>query len=271
MSFVSFFGAEHLQNFLRPALEQKLEQSIEKKDWHAASLLLQGLIDSWPLEWSIPYAWKEWTQECDAVSLAILSRANGIISLLEGVPQDIPLPKALPAHLVMTGEELASRRYEVCKKALQGEIVAVQFTTPLPTDPETQLAFGELCMEADAQRSLGLYGLPGLLAPRAPKWSDALVRAPAGRMGESLQVTCNRIVRFPSTPSRLQRGILQDTAWIFWNGPVKPLPIHDVGVVLLQNISKGIEGACAEAGLSLEQGTEIIQALISIGALDTVS
>ncbi len=271
MSFVSFFSEDQLRNFLRPALEQKLEAAIQQSDWGTASLLLEGLIDTWPLRWSIPYAWREWQEECDAVSLAMLSRANEIVQLLGVSPLEIPLPRELPSHVVMAGEELAAKRHLVCRQALCGEILGVHFTTPLPMDPATQLAFGELCMEAEGQRALERYGLPGLLAPGAPAWSEVLVRAPAGRMSEALRVACDSVVMFPSTPARLSKGILQDTAWLIWNGPVKPLPIHTVGVVILQNIAKGTEIACAEAGIAIEQGREIVEALVSIGALDSAS
>ena len=271
MSFVSFFSEEHLQKFLRPALDQTLAEAIEKQNWDLASVVLGGLIDTWPLRWSIPYAWKEWQQDCDPISLAILSRANEIIDLLGVNRLEIPIPEELPAHLQMKGEELAMRRHEVCGLALKGEIVGVQFSTPLPTDPMTQLAFGELCMEAKSQHAINQYGLPGLFAANAPQWADVLVRAPAGQMGEKLQVSCDNVVMFPSTPARLRKGVLQDTAWLLWNGPVQPLPIHTVGVVLLQNISKGKEAACAAAGLSAEQGNEILTALVAIGALDAIS
>ena len=266
MSFTEFFGAEQLQNFLRPTLSQLLDDAIQEKQWDRASGLLSAFIDTWPIGGSIGQAWHRWNQECDSLALTMLSRGNEIISLAGGSPLDIPLVRDLPPYISLAGEDLVTRRAEICAKALKKEIWGIVCTTPVPLDPQSQLAMGEVRMEARAQEALERFGRAGLLAPDAPVWSDCLGRAPRGRMGESLRLMCD-LALLPSTPKRLARGELQVTAWMLWNGPAQPLPIHKTVYVLLKNISKGMEEAYCAAGVSAEQGEVMLEELIAMGAL----
>ena len=269
MSFIDFFGTEQLQNFLRPTLSQLLDDAIQQKEWGQASALLAAFIDTWPIGGSIGQAWHRWNQECDPLALTMLSRGNEIITLVGGTPLDIPIMREVPAHISLPGEELVARRGEICAKALKKEIWGVICTTPVPLDPESQLAMGEIRMEARAQEALERFGLVGLLAPGAPVWSECLGRAPRGHMGESLRLMCD-LALLPSTPNRLAKGELQVTAWMLWNGPAQPLPIHKAVYVLLKNISKGPTEAYAAAGISVEQGSEMLKELISMGAVGHV-
>jgi hypothetical protein len=270
MSFVDFFSQEQLQNFLRPTISQGLSQAIAAQEWRSASLHLRGFIDTWAIGGCIRQAWERWNHGCDPMSLSVLSRANQIITLVKGTPLIIPAPKELPPYLEMNGHALVERRETICAQALRGEIDAVYFTSPVPLLPQAQLALGELRMEAKAQRSLEEFGPVGLLAPESPSWEGCFGPAPSGRMGENLRLMCD-LALLPSTPNRLEKGQLQETGWLLWNGPARALPVHRVAYEILKNISQGIEHACAAVDLPVEQGTEIIGELVSIGALDRVS
>jgi len=219
---------------------------------------------------SIQQAWLRWTSDCDPVALSILSRANEIISLVGGSPLEIPKSRPLPSYLEREGHALVDQRSDICAKALSGEIHGVVFLSPVPLLPAAQLALGELRMEAKGQQALERFGLVGLLAPNAPLWKDCFGRAPAGRPGENLRMMCDLAI-LPSTPTRLARGDIEATAWLLWHGPTHPIPTHRIVYELLRNISKGRDIAMEEAGLSKEQGDEIIRELIEIGALDVIA
>ena len=270
MSFVDFFSQEQLQNFLRPALSQGIDEAIEKQEWRKASRFLSAFIDSWALGGSMKQAWERWNHNCDPIALTVLTRANEIITLIGGTSISIPAPKNIPTYIELTGEELVEKREELCAQALRNEIAGVHFTSPVPFLPAAQLALGELRMEAKGQASLERFGPIGLLAPEAPSWEQCFGSAPAGRMGEELRLMCD-LALLPSTPNRLANGQLQVTAWLLWNGPARALPVHRVAYELLRHISSGIPEACVAAGLQEEQGREIIGELIAIGALDRVS
>ena len=269
MSFVDFFSQDQLQHFLRPALSQNLDSSISGQDWNKASQMLRAFIDSWAIGGSVQQAWERWNHGCDPMALTVLSRANEIITLVGGEKLIIPAPKDLPLYLEIEGHALAEKREELCAKALRKEIAAVHFLSPVPLLPQSQLALGELRMEAYGQEALERFGPVGLLAPDAPLWSQCFGRAPAGRKGEKLRLMCDMAI-LPSTPNRLAKGQLQETAWLLWNGPAQALPIHRMAYELLANITKGTQEACSAAGLPLAQGLEVIDELISIGALDRV-
>ena len=269
MSFVDFFDDAQLQNFLRPALSQKLDEAIQSQNWSQASVLLSAFIDTWPLGGSIQQVWQMWSRECDPRALTFLHRANEVITLIGGAPLDIPITQALPPYESLLGEELADRRAELAQKALNGEIWAIECTTPVPLDAASQLALGELRMEACAQHAFEKYGKVGLLAPQAPSWEEALGRAPAGKEGENLRLLCD-LALLPSTPQKLSRGECSATAWLLWNGPAQPLPIHPGVYQLLKNIKNGKAAAFSQVGLSASQGEAMVSELIALGALGHV-
>ena len=269
MSFVDFFDEAQLQNFLRPALSQKLDESIQTQNWGRASELLAAFIDTWPLGGTMKQVWRMWSTECDPRALTFLHRANEVITLIGGEALDIPITQALPPYVSIAGEDLADRRSELAQKALNGELWAVECTTPVPLDAASQLALGEIRMEACAQNAFEKYGKVGLLAPRAPSWNEALGRAPAGRSGDNLRLLCD-LALLPSTPQKLSRGECSATAWLLWNGPAQPLPIHPGVYQLLKNIKNGKETAFSQVGLAVEQGEAMVSELIALGALGHV-
>ena len=267
MSFVEVFAIEQIHSVLRPTISQQLDRAIDSQDWELASQSLSAFIDTWPIGGSIQQAWLRWNADCDPVALTILSRANEIISLVGGSSLRIPKPRSLPSYLEIEGNTLIEQRSNICAKALNGDIHGVSFLSPVPLLPAAQLALGELRMEAKGQQALERFGLVGLLAPNAPLWKDCFGRAPAGRVGENLRMMCDLAI-LPSTPNRLAKGQIEATAWLLWHGPTHPIPTHRIVYELLRNISQGREVAIGEAGLSKEQGDEIIRELIALGALD---
>ena len=266
---VDFFDKMQLDLFIHPVLQQKLVAGIEQNDFELASQIMSAYIDSWPVAGSIVMAWKHWNENCDPLALSLLTRANEIIELLGAPKEEIPLPKELPSYIEMEGADLLARRREICRQAALGEIVAVHFSSPVPNDAASQLALGELRMEAAGQRAVEQYGLPGLLAPATPSWANALGRAPKGHKGDSLQMVCDLLI-LPGTPSRIRKGDTSPVGWLLWKGPAKPLPIMPEAIALMRNISSGISQACQIAKLEEDRGRQIIDELIEIGALSAI-
>jgi hypothetical protein len=261
-----FFEPMQLDMFIRPALQKKLGEALDAERWEESSLLLAAFIDTWPVGGSIRTALAKWKEENDGLALCILSRANEIIQLVGAPAEEIPIEAELPSFVALGGTELADRRAELCRQAALGELKAAVFSSPVPVDPASQLALGELRMEAESQHAVEAYGLAGLLAPDAPQWESALGPAPSGRPGENLRAMCD-IAILPGTPARLRQGRADPVGWLLWRGPARPLPVADSAVELIRNIGKGIQGAVDAAGLEAEQGRAIVRELVSLGAL----
>ena len=263
---VESFLPEQMEAFIRPGLSHLLQDSLEKAQFERASLVLQAFIDTWPVGSIIQVADQRWQTACDPLGLAVLDRARQILSLLSPSIPELPLPKELPPHREIAGEALAGVRAELCTAAAKGEIAAVLFSSPVPLEPVSQLALGELRMEASAQLSTERYGKAGLLAPNAPSFEHTLGRAPSGRVGPQLRRTCD-MAKLPGTPARLQKGDARPVGWLLWNGPAKPLPVTDPVYQLLQNIEAGPAVAAEQAGISFEDAQDIIRELVNLGAL----
>ena len=135
--------------------------------------------------------------------------------------------------------------------------------------PEAQFALGELRMEAKAQMASEKFGLPGFLAPDAPRWEQAFGPAPSGRMGDKLRKMCDLAI-LPGIPSRIAGGDVSPVAWLLWNGPARPLPVANVAAELMRNVHLGCSRASAEVGISPQKGKEIIEELVLLGALDRI-
>ena len=263
---VSSFHPEQIEAFIRPGLSHLLQESLENSDFDRASIVLQAFVDTWPLGSIISVAEQQWKAECDPLGLAVLSRAREVLSLLSPSIPELELPKDLPPHRVIKGEELAQNRAELCALAAKGALLGVVFETPVPLEPASQLALGELCMEAPAQNAILRYGAAGLLAPEAPLFEETLGRAPAGRVGPQLKRMCD-IAQLPGTPARLKSGDARPVGWLLWNGPAKPLPVTDSVFQLIRSIDKGFETAAEDAGLSIEDAQNIIRELVQPGVL----
>jgi hypothetical protein len=265
---VSSFQPAQLEAFIRPGLSHLLNDALEIQNFDRASEILSAFIDTWPIASIIETAHARWEAEQDPLSLAVLSRARVILSILGGSVPELNLPEKSPPYLIMKGSELASRRAELCKDAAIGSLHAVLFSTPVPIEPASQLALGELRMEAIAQQSVERYGLPGLFAPDAPLFEDTLGRAPAGKKGEQLRRMCD-IAQLPGTPARILNGDARPVGWLLWNGPAKPLPVADVAYQLVRHVDKGLEGAATAVGIPITQAKSIIEDLISLGAVSS--
>ena len=261
-----FFEPMQLDMFIRPALQKQLGEALDAERWEDASRFLAAFIDTWPVGGSIRTALARWESERDGLALCILSRANEIVQLIGAPAEELPLGGDLPPYLAISGSDLAGRRAELCQKAAAGELHAVLFSSPVPGDPASQLALGELRMEAASQRAVEAYGLPGLLAPDAPLWREALGSAPAGRSGSPLRAMCD-IAILPGTPARLRQGNAAPVGWLLWNGPARPLPVADSAIALIRNIGKGVPEAIAAAELEPEQGRAVLNELVQIGAI----
>ena len=231
---------------------------------------LESFIDSWPIGGSIEVAWYKWNDTCDPMALTVLSRANEIIEQVGGSPLIIPAPKEIPPYREIRGEQIAELREELCRQALCGEISGVHFLTPIPIDKASQLALGELRMEASGQSSLERFGPIGLLASSAPNWSNCFGSAPSGKRSDTLVLMCD-LALLPSTPKRLFAGELEETAWLLWNGPARPLPIHRVVYEVLKLIPSGLDTIPQTLGIPEPTVNQMIEELLSIGALGSAS
>ncbi|MGC6510191.1 MAG: hypothetical protein ACON4U_17355 [Myxococcota bacterium] len=263
---VSSFHPEQIEAFIRPGLSHLLQDSIENAKFEHASIVLQAFIDTWPLGSIISVAEQRWKTQCDPLGLAVLCRAREVLTLLSPNIPEIELPKDLPPHRVLNGDMLAQSRAELCALAVKGEIAGVVFETPVPMEPASQLALGELCMEAPAQTAVLRYGAAGLLAPEAPLFEDTLGRAPEGRIGPQLKRMCD-IAELPGTPARLKGGDTRPVGWLLWNGPAKPLPVTDTVFQLIRGIDQGFEAAVEQAEISVEDAQGIIRELVQLGVL----
>jgi hypothetical protein len=267
-SFEEFYSVQYVETHLRPVLQQRLMDSLECEDWQGASLYLSAFVDSWPVAGSMTRALKLWQDSLEPMALAILHRGKQIANTM-GEDLDITLPQEVPPHLFLEGTKLTSQRAQLCQQAVRDELVAVFFVTDVPDDVESQLALGELRMEARCQRSAELYGIPGLLCEDALPWEQSLGRAPKGRLGLQYQKMCDLAI-LPGTPNRLKQQNPSPVGWLLWNGPAKPLPIAEVAVQIIRNISSGIEVASQAASIDPIQCQQIVEELVSIGALTAV-
>ena len=263
---VSSFHPDQIEAFIRPGLSHLLQDSLENAQLERASEVLQAFIDTWPLGSIIQVAEQRWNESCDPLGLAVLSRARQVLGLLSPNIPELALPKELPPHREMAGEDLAASRAEICALASKGQIGGGLFSSPVPLEPASQLALGELRMEAAAQVAIERYGKAGLLAPKAPLFEDTLGRAPSGRVGPQLRRMCD-IAQLPGTPARLRNGDARPVGWLLWNGPAKPLPVTEPVFQLIRNIEKGPEVAAESAGVSFEDAQNIIRELVQLGAL----
>jgi len=174
---------------------------------------------------------------------------------------------ALPCVEVVRGEELVSRRGELARRLVLAEIAALDIEGPVPAGPDAALAMGELCMEAMAQAAFDRYGVAGLLAPRAPAWSEILRPAPAGVMGEILRRTCDGAV-LPGTPAALARGEVSGTGWLLWRGPYLPIAVQPEAVTLLGALDgeKDLEQVAAQLEVPLDAVQSMAEELVRVGA-----
>ena len=278
-SLSSIYKEPLLSQQLRAGLLTALDEAIALQQWSRAAGLLAATIDTWPLAGAMNQALLHW-QSRDSLALAILFRAKEVASLV-GVSAEIPLAEELPELLSVRGEELVDLRRELCAKAAKGELLAVRITTPVPSDPASQLAYGELRMEAKAQRAVDMYGAYGLLAPDAPSWTEALKSweggAPSGQQkpdGLSWnQVEFRRMVdlaQLPGMPGRLVAGDTTPIWWLLWNGPARPLPISDDAAQVLRALSGGFTVAAEACSIQEEQLEGMIREFVQLGVLSVV-
>ena len=270
MSLESFFSLEQVREVLEPHLRQRLIESLNSEHYDEAADWLEAYTDLWPVGGTINRygVVRRWAEERDGLALAILHRATEIAHMC-GTHLSVEVPDTLPPHLLLDGEALASRRDEICHKVVQGELVAVHFVTPVPSDSASQLALGELRMEADKQLAVEHFGVAGLVVDEVVFWERALGRAPSGKTGERYRQCCDLAI-LPGTPKMLRKGESAPVSWLLWEGPAKPLPVAEVAATMVRNIAAGLDVACNAANLTLAQGRQIVNELVALGALTSV-
>jgi hypothetical protein len=177
-------------------------------------------------------------------------------------------PVPLPELIQVPGEELAARRIEIVSALVSEDAVAVELATPLPQDPESLLAMGEIRLEARAQCAMEAYGRAGLLVKEYVRFEALLRAAPPGVLGEACVPFC-QVALLPGTPAGLARGELQTTGWLLWDRAVAPVPVTPVAVELIRALdgNKGVEALSEDLSIPGEQVSSIIEVLCQLGAI----
>lgn len=240
--------------------------------WRAAELVRMG--HGWTAlpagGWVLPDAdWLRWAGEGGGVEVQPRSEGDGAAEVARALDIEVASaqPLVLPPVIDLPGPELADRRAWVCGALARGEAAAVRFTAPVPDDPASQLALGEVRLEGDAQAAFERYGLAGLVVGRAPAWDEVLGSAPAGEPGEVLRPTCDTAL-LPGPPSRLARGQVQTVGWLLWPAPYRPLPVAPRAVAVLRALD-GRRDRVAVAkclGVPVEAVAPVLDELVTIGA-----
>jgi len=169
--------------------------------------------------------------------------------------------------LALPGDQLAGRRAELGRALARGQLLALRFTSPVPEDPASQLALGEVRMEGRSQAAYEAWGAAGLGLEQVPDWDVDLQPAPAGQAGERLRARCEG--RFlPGPPGALAQGSLQRVGYLLWHGPHRPLAVHPAAVALLHLLDgqRDAQALAMELGAPLEAVREILGELVGLGA-----
>ena len=190
----------------------------------------------------------------------------GAVADLTGLPR-VDRSWALPAVGRVRAEDLVAQRAEITRRLVHAEIAAVAVEGALPDGPEAALALGEIRLEGLAQRAYERFGIAGLLAPRAPSWSEILRRAPAGKPGSQLRQICDTAI-LPGPPAAVARGEGRDVGWLLWRGPHPPVPVQSEAVALLGALdgSRDLSDVAAALGVPEAPVTEMAAQLVALGA-----
>jgi hypothetical protein len=167
----------------------------------------------------------------------------------------------------VSADELASRREELARRLVHAEIAAVAVEGELPADTQTVLALGEMRLEGLAQRAYERFGAAGLLAPRAPSFSEILRPAPSGVQGEKLRQACDTAI-LPGPPSALARGEGSPVGWLLWRGPYASVPVQPEAVALLGALdgTRDLAEVAEALGAPANVVAEMAQQLVKLGA-----
>ena len=263
---VSSFHPEQIEAFIRPGLSHLLQESLESSDFDRASIVLQAFVDTWPLGSIISVAEQRWKEECDPLGLAVLSRAREVLSLLSPSIPELELPKDLPPHRAMKGEELAQNRAELCALAAKGELLGVVLKHRYPLSLPVSLRLVN-CAWRPLHRMRFFDTVQQVCLPQR---RHCLRRPSAVHLRAVLVLSSSGCVTSPNCPEHLlglNQGDARPVGWLLWNGPAKPLPVTDSVFQLIRSIDKGFEAAAEDAGLSIEDAQGIIRELVQLGVL----
>ena len=219
--------------------------------------------------WPVPDA--QWVAEhTDPGVTQICRRAEQDGSDALASTSDMPVierPWALPAVEAVSAEDLVAHRAELAHQLVHARIAAVRVQGEIPDTPEAALALGELRLEGLAQQAFEAFGVAGLLAPRAPRWSQLLRPAQAGADGAVLSQTCHTAI-MPGPPSALMRGEVRAVGWLLWRGPHAALPVQPEAVAVLAALDgvRDLEAVAAHLGAPLSSVQAMAAQLVAVGA-----
>ena len=78
------YTQSHIQSVVRPALERRIAEALERGDGPAAAAALQGMLDSWPVAALIDASVKLWTDRAAAAVVPVLAKAAELLCLAHG-------------------------------------------------------------------------------------------------------------------------------------------------------------------------------------------
>lgn len=167
--------------------------------------------------------------------IQVCTRAQGdgaeALASLTGLPL-LDRPWALPEVVDVDAEDLVERRASLANQMVHAQIAAVRIRGVLPQGAPAALALGELRLEGLAQDAYERFGVAGLIAPRAPRWSQLLRPATSGTQGSVLHQTCHTAI-LPGPVSALAQGEAGPVGWLLWRGPHAPMAVQAEAVALL--------------------------------------
>jgi hypothetical protein len=264
---------DHLRGEIRSRLEAAAAEHLQKGQFGPGADTVRAWSHSWPVAAMVEDAWNAWTEARAGTALAVLAHCTELVRMAGSqVQEDLWLQALgsqldLPPVAQVPGESLSEQRASLCRALVQGDAVAVHFTSPVPSDPASQLALGEVRLEAQAQEAFESHGVCGILAGRVPSFVDTLTTAPTGQWGDHLRCMCH-LRRIPGPPGKIARGQVQNVGWLLWDGPHPPVTVHPIAADLLGALDgkRTLAEAAGAAALPVEEATTILRELVTIGA-----
>ncbi len=189
------------------------------------------------------------------------------LATLLGVSVSAEAAWVLPPVAHVCSEDVAAQRVELAGRLVREEIAAVVVSGAC-SEPEAQLALGEIRMEGRAQAALEALGSAGLVAPDCPAFRELLGSPSAGRAGGALDATCDGIL-LPGPVTAMAQGAPQTVGWLLWDGPYTPVAVHPAAVQVLHAVEEAhdVSAIAALLGAPAEVVQGLVQELIGLGAL----
>lgn len=180
------------------------------------------------------------------------------------IPVGKPQRLTLPPHRSVPSDELGARRDELLEALDRGDIVAVRWTGPPPSDAADQAALDEIRRHAPVQEALERYGLAGLEVGRAVKLEDLLGTAPAGRPGARLVRACEAMM----LPTLTREGRIEPIGALAWDAPVATAMVVPAAIEVLRRLDGSATAGTIASDLGVPEDVigRVLDQLVELGA-----